>query len=420
MISRYTWYLREALKQVWVRVVGMAIFALLAAILARFLSPFLPQSIVLQTGSDAVSELLRILTSSMLAVTTFSLSIAVQAFAAASGSATPRATVLLQEDRTTQNVLATFLGAFLFGLVGLISLRAELYDASGKVVVFLFTIVVIGLVVVALIGWIGHLMRFGRMADTLARVEQAASAALLQRFKNPFLGGRPMQTRIPSDTKAITADEAGYIQHVDMQALQDCAAEMEANIFLRHLPGGFVAPGTVLASVDKAALSDEQMTDLRKGFTIGSARSFYEDPRFGLIVMTEIASRALSPAVNDPGTAIDIIGRHVRMLAPWRMREDAKEQFDRIFVPPILLRDAIEDAFRPIARDGAALVEVQVRLQKALATLCMIDPALFGPDCMAMSQEAIDRAAAAGLLPAEMEAIRKAAPDVPVAQAQDA
>ena len=88
----------------------------------------------------------------MLAVTTFSLSIAVQAFSAASGSATPRATVLLQEGRTTQNVLATFLGALLFGLVGLISLRADLHEASGKVVVFLFTIVV--LVLVALIGWI--------------------------------------------------------------------------------------------------------------------------------------------------------------------------------------------------------------------------------------------------------------------------
>lgn len=420
MISRYAFYLREALKRVWVRVLGMAILALFAAILARFLSPFLPQSVVLQTGSDAVAELLRILTSSMLAVTTFSLSIAVQAFAAASGSATPRATVLLQQDRTTQNVLATFLGAFLFGLVGLISLRAELYDASGKVVVFLFTIVVIGLVVAALIGWIAHLMRFGRLADTLARVEVAATDSLLHRFENPFLGGRPMQARIPSDIQAITADETGYIQHVDMQALQDCAADLEANLFLRHLPGSFVAPGTVLASVDKTGLSKAQIDELRKGFTIGSARSFYEDPRFGLIVMTEIASRALSPAVNDPGTAIDIIGRHVRMLAPWRMREDAQEQFDRIFVPPVLLHDAIADAFRPIARDGAALVEVQIRLQKALGTLCNIDPALFGPDCLAMSEEAIERAAAAGLLPAEMEAIRKAAPDVLTLGAQHA
>lgn len=418
MISRYGWYLREVLKQVWVRVVGMALFALLAAIFARFLSPFLPQWIVLQTGSAAVSELLRILTSSMLAVTTFSLSIAVQAFAAASGSATPRATVLLQEDRTTQNVLATFLGAFLFGLVGLISLRAELYDASGKVVVFLFTIVVIGLVLLALIGWIGHLMRFGRMEDTLARVERAASDALLQRFENPFLGGKPLQAMIPSDTQMITADEAGYIQHVDMQALQACAADMEANLFLRQLPGSFVAPGTLLVSVDMAGLGDKQIAELRKGFTIGAARSFNEDPRFGLIVMSEIASRALSPAVNDPGTAIDIIGRHVRMLARWRMRKDAQIRFDRLHVPPILLRDAIEDAFRPISRDGAALVEVQIRLQKALGTLCMIDPELFGPDCMAMSQEAIERAAAAGLLPGEMEAIRKAAPDVPAVDAQ--
>lgn len=409
MISRYAWYLRETLKKVWVRVVGLAIFALVAAIFARYLSPFLPQSVVLETGSDAVSELLRILTSSMLAVTTFSLSIAVSAFAAASGSATPRATVLLQEDRTTQNVLATFLGAFLFGLVGLIALRAQLYDASGKVIIFLFTIVVIGLVVVALIGWIGHLMQFGRMADTLSRVEVAASEALMQRFENPFLGGVPLQSDIPDDAHPITAKEAGYVQHVDMQALQDCAQTADGQLFLQSLPGSFVAPGTVLACIDAPELSETQIAEIEKGFTIGAARSFNEDPRFGLIVMTEIASRALSPAVNDPGTAIDIIGRHVRLLAPWRMRKDATVQFDRVQMPPIAPRDAIEDAFRPIARDGAALVEVQIRLQKALATLCAIAPDVFGPACMAMSQEAIERARAVPLMPAEIDAIRAAA-----------
>jgi hypothetical protein len=42
MISRYAWYLREVLKKVWVRVVGFAILALLAALLARVLSPYLP------------------------------------------------------------------------------------------------------------------------------------------------------------------------------------------------------------------------------------------------------------------------------------------------------------------------------------------------------------------------------------------
>jgi len=411
MMSRYIWHLRETLKKIWVRVVSFALLALLAAGFARVLSPYLPEALALQTGSQAVSQLLGILTSSMLAVTTFSLSIAVSAFASAAGSATPRATVLLQEDRTTQNVLATFLGAFLFGLVGLIALHADFYETSGKVVVFLFTIVVIGLVVVALIRWIGHLMQFGRMGDTLDRVEQAATDALTWRLDNPFLGGQPLRAAPPDNAIVIRARDTGYLQHVDMRALQACAEDLGSTVFLRCLPGTFVAVGTPLAAVSAASLKEEQEAPLRNAFSIGVRRTFQEDPRFGVIVLTEIASRALSPAVNDPGTAIDIIGRHVRILARWRLREDAKVQFDRVHVPPIVLQDVIEDAFRPIARDGAALSEVQIRLHKALAALHGSAPDIFGPACMAMSREAIARAEAASLLPAEIAAIRTVAPD---------
>ena len=410
MISRYAWYLREILKKVWVRVVGFAVLAFLAALLARVLSPFLPAALALQTGSEAVSELLGILTSSMLAVTTFSLSIAVSAFAAAAGSATPRATVLLQQDRTTQNVLATFLGAFLFGLVGLVALNAEFYDEPGKVVVFLFTIVVIGLVVVALIRWIGHLMQFGRMGDTLDRVEHAASEALARRLDHPFLDGRPLRNGPPAGGRIVVAEATGYIQHVDMKALQDCAENLSGEVVLHRLPGSFVSPGAPLLMVRAATLEEDQIDALRRAFSVGAQRTFEADPRFGLIVLTEIASRALSPAVNDPGTAIDIIGRHVRILSQWHERADPEVRFERVFVPAITVQDVIEDAFRPIARDGAALSEVQIRLQKALAALHDGAPDVFGPACMAMSREAIDRANGAPLLPAEVAAIRRAAP----------
>lgn len=410
MISRYAWYLREFLKKVWVRVVGFAIFALLAALLARSLSPYLPPALALQTGSEAVSQLLGILTSSMLAVTTFSLSIAVAAFAAAAGSATPRATVLLQQDRTTQNVLATFLGAFLFGLVGLVALHAEFYDESGMVVVFLFTILMIGLVVIALIRWIGHLMQFGRMGDTLDRVERTASDALMRRLENPFLGGRPLIDAPPMAGESVAAEDTGYIQHVDMQALQDCAEDFEGEVFLHRLPGSFVAPGTPLLIAGTSALEEEQIDALRRAFTIGARRTFEDDPRFGLIVLTEIASRALSPAVNDPGTAIDIIGRHVRILSQWHERGDPEVRSDRVFVPPITVQDAIEDAFRPIARDGSSLSEVQIRLQKALAALHDSAPEIFAAACMAMSREAIDRAKAVPLLAAELSRLRSVAP----------
>lgn len=409
MISRYAWYIREAFKKVWVRVVGFAALAFLSAGLAQVLSPYLPEAIALQTGSEAVAQLLGILTSSMLAVTTFSLSIAVSAFAAAAGSATPRATVLLQQDRTTQNVLATFLGAFLFGLVGLIALYAGLYDTAGKIVIFLFTVAVIGLVVVAMIRWIGHLMEFGRMGDTLDRIEQAASQALHVRLENPYLGGQPLHGAPPENCIPVTSDRTGYIQHIDMQALQRCAERGDVRVFVRRLPGAFISGEGSLLFVEAESIEDELMDAFRRAYAIGTTRTFEEDPRFGIIVLSEIASRALSPAVNDPGTAIDILARHLRILTAWREQTDTEIQFENIFVSPIAVADVIEDAFRPIARDGASLSEVQIRLQKVLASLRQSAPEIFSPPCDSMAREALERAEAASLLASEMKAIRSAA-----------
>ncbi len=409
MISRYAWYLRNLFKQIWVRVACFAALALVSVWVARAVSVYLPEDLAYQTGSDAVGQLLDVLTSSMLAVTTFSLSIAVSAFAAASNNATPRASVLLQQDDTTQNVLATFLGAFVFGLVGLITLNADLYDESGRVVIFAATVVVIGLVVIALIRWIDHLMTFGRIGSTLDKVEAATSDALETRLDNPYMGGVQLTEAPEGPTSTITSRATGYVQHIDMQALQDCAEKIGAPVYLSCLPGTFVAVSEPILQVGTGTLDKAQNEALCAAVTLGKRRTFDGDPRFGLIVLSEIASRALSPAVNDPGTAIDILGRFVRLLSLWRDRAEPETRFPQIYVPVITADEVIEDAFRPIARDGVALVEVQIRLQKALLSIAHVCPADVAQAATNMAQHALTRAEAGDLLPDDLAAIRKVA-----------
>ena len=395
MIGRTAWLLRRLFSQIWVRAVSFALLGVVTALAGVFLGPLIPDALGTRIGADSADQLLSILATSMLAVVTFSLSVAVQAFAAAANTATPRATELLQEDGTTQNVLATFVGAFLFSLVGIIALNTGVYGEKGRVVLFAATIIVVALVVAALLRWIDHLMRFGRMGDTLDRVEKAATEALKVRARTPCLGGRPLLGAMPEEAQKVCADRIGYIQHVDVEALSECAEELGAEIWLACLPGSFVHPAQPLLGVSGAAVSDETTSRLRKAFTVESARSFEQDPRFGLIVLSEIASRALSPAINDPGTAIDVLGRLVRVLSHWDRSADYVPDYPRLHVPPVRPADMLEDAFQPIARDGAALVEVQVRLQKALAALARIVPDEFSDVASAMSAEALERACAA-------------------------
>lgn len=94
---------------------------------------------------------------------------------------------------------------------------------------------------------------------------------------------------------------------------------------------------------------------------------------------SEIARRALSPAVNDPGTAIDVVGTLLRLFVLWNEPASAADddalKFDRVEVPEIAVRDMFDDAFTAIARDGAGMVEVAIRLQKALHSLATIGDA---------------------------------------------
>lgn len=376
MHTKLGWVARQQLRKVWVRVVGFALLAVATAGIAQFLTRFIPSAWAIEMGSDAVDDVLTILASSMLAVTTFSLSIAVSAFAAAASTATPRATALLQEDRTTQNVLATFLGAFLFSLVGIIALRAGYYTAEGRLVLFSATALVVALVVIALLRWISHLMSFGRMGDTLDRAEAAARRSLARRLEAPFLGGTPFVGKVPDGTFPLYPSESGYIRHIDISALSQCSAEPGNKCWLAVLPGSFVHQARPLLYLERQV--DDQMSDrMRSAFTIGTERTFDQDPRFGLIVLSEIASRALSPAVNDPGTAIGVLARLVRVLSLWKEELEPEIKFPLVHVPPLDPADLIEDAFRPIARDGAGIIEVRIRLHKSIEALGDISPAVF-------------------------------------------
>ncbi len=392
MIGKTAWLLRRLFSQIWVRAVSFAVLGVVAALAGIVLGPLIPDALGARSGARSVDQILTILASSMLAVVTFSLSVAVQAFAAAANTATPRATKLLQQDGTTQNVLATFVGAFLFSLVGIIALNTGLYGEKGRVVLFAATIIVIVFVVAALLRWIDHLMRFGRMGDTLDRVEKAATDALKVRARTPCLGGQPLLEAMPESAHKVCSDRIGYVQHVDTEALSQCAEAIGAEIWLAGLPGSFVNPAEPLLGVSGPALSDETTCRLRDAFTVESERSFAQDPRLGLLVLSEIASRALSPSTNDPGTAIDVLGRLVRVLSNWHRPADQETAYPRLHVPPVRPVDMLEDAFQPIARDGAALVEVQVRLQKALTVLAAIAPDEFYAAATAMSRQALERA----------------------------
>ena len=94
MISKWQWLLAQLTRTLWIRATLYVVLALAAALLAVLIERLLPGPLPIDIGADAVDRILDILASSMLAVTTFSLSVMVAAYSTATTNVTPRATRL--------------------------------------------------------------------------------------------------------------------------------------------------------------------------------------------------------------------------------------------------------------------------------------------------------------------------------------
>ncbi|CAN7732825.1 DUF2254 domain-containing protein [Neorhizobium sp. LjRoot104] len=413
MQSRWVWLISKVGRRIWFRATLFSLAAVATALVAIVAAPYIPIGLSAKIGADAVDNILGIIASSMLTVTTFSLSTMVSAYSAATTNVTPRATKLVMEDSTTQNVLATFIGSFLFSLVGIVALTTGAYGEQGRIVLFVVTILVIGLIVITLLRWIDHLSRLGRVTETTQRVEEATVKAIQTYKADRYLGGHPLPAfrhRIGKPNHPIFVAKVGYVQHLDAAALSDIAEEANLEIAILTIPGKLAAPSEPIAWVNREI--DEDITGrIAACFSIGDTRSFDQDPRFGASVLSEIASRALSPAINDPGTAIDVISRAIRILAIWAGNDGADNEIShpRLYVTPIDIADLFDDLFTPIARDGAGLVEVSLRLQKALTILSKFKDREYRENAKRHSREALARAEAALTIDQDKIRLRKAA-----------
>ena len=410
MMSRWRWLLTVFARKLWLRVSVMALIGVGTAVAGIVFAPYVPDNWTIKIGAQAIDGILNVLASSMLAVTVFSMSTMVAAYGAATNNVTPRATKLLMEDNTSQNVLGTFIGSFLFSLVGIIALSTGLYGSQGRAILLIVTIGLIALISITILRWIDYLARFGRLGETIQRVEEATWKAMESRLAHPHLGGSPLDSDPPECAWPVFAETIGYVQHVDVGALEDCAKAADRAIFLMVLPGIFADPSRPVAKVSGPEDNDFGKA-VAKAFTIGAERTFDQDPRFGLCVLAEIASRALSPAVNDPGTAIDVIGRGVRLLSQWAQFDasevDPEVTCPHVWVPAIEVGDMFDDIFAPIARDGAGMLEIQLRLQKAFVALVAADSGALGDAARRHSVTALKRAEVALTLEEERRAVLK-------------
>ncbi len=410
MKDHLLFYWNRMREKLWLKPFLVSVLSVGAAFFARVADGTGLADKVPGIDAETNETLLSIMASSMLVIATFAVASMVSAYASASNTATPRSFPLIIADDDSQNALSSFIGAFIFSIVALVAVKDGYYGKAGQFVLFAITMLVFAWVVFVFVRWVDRIARLGRLGDVIEKVEEAADASLERRRKRPTLGARELEGE-PSG-RPVFSDKPAYVQRVNVEALEKLAEEAGCDIAVTALPGTFATPDRPILYVSgDGNYIDED--DLRDAFRMGNDRIYDEDPRFGLIVLSEIASRALSPAVNDPGTAIRVIGAFVRLFESWvePTGETAGDEpvCQRVSVPRISVADMFDDAFMAIARDSAAMIEVQVRLQKAFRALAAMDDAALEVAAVAHSRTALARATHSLRLDEDIALLRKLA-----------
>jgi uncharacterized membrane protein len=372
--KRVTIYYNRIRERLWFRPLLFCLVSIAAALIAHQADETRLNEFVPTIKTESIKGLLDILSSSMLVISIFAVGSMISAYSTASTTATPRSFKIVITDDVSQYALSTFIGAFIFSIVATVALDNGYYEEAGKFILFIITLTFFAVVILTFLRWVDRISRLGRLEHTIMQVEDVALKSLSNYVKNPLLNALPISDNMTGG-ESIVSNSIGYVQHINMDALQELAEDMGVKIRLNCLPGKFIHKNFEMAFVfsDQEVDKNEVVERVNSSFDIGETRLFDDDPRFGLITLTEIASRALSSGINDPGTAIQIIGSQERLLFLWNEQVENNTESDLLYdcieVPQISMEDFFEDAFRPIARDAARNIEVMLRLQKAFSAL---------------------------------------------------
>lgn len=387
-------------QMLWWRPALWSAAAVLAAAGSALADAWVPAAWLPAVPTAVVDDLLHIMASSMLVVSTFALSVLASAYASAASAGTPRATRLVVAEPRSQRAVAVFLAAFIFSIVGVIALAVGRYGQAGRLTLFACALGVLAWVVVAFMSYIDVLSRIGQVSHTIETVERAAWQAL-RRFAQQPLAGAQAATGPPDGAWPVPARQTGHVQFVDVDALQALAEGCEGRVHVAVRPGELVHPSAPLAWLLTAAGEDERAAladTVREAFVVGKERTVEQDAGFGLIVLAEIAQRALSPAVNDPGTAIAVIGSQTRLLIRTLATpaDPQAVECDRVSALAAAPQALVATAYEPIARCSAAHFEVVRQLLRHLDALSRNAPTAVTVAARDLVQRALARAERAG------------------------
>jgi uncharacterized membrane protein len=328
-----------------------------------------------QGTPDDARNLLIGISGTMVTVIALLLGLTVVALQLSSTQFSPRLLRNFLRDRPNQLVLSVFVATFAYSAAGLYTVgvsggnRTTEYPRLAVTGAIVLLFVSLGL----LVYFADHLAHSIQIETIMSVVEGNALAVI----RGSLLEGGPTPPAVPERAVPIPAHRSGYVQAVRVERLLAYARRHQIHVRLRPRVGEHVVAGTTLVWVwplrpglpvpDPPALHRVLDETVR----IGRERTFEQDAAFGIRQLVDIACKAMSPAVNDPYTAVQAVDRLSVLFCALATRplgvHVARDAAVEVVVPGRRFADYLATMCGLIRRYGAAEPIVAAALLRLLA-----------------------------------------------------
>jgi len=320
--------------------------------------------------------------SGMLALTgiVFSLTFVMVQFSATAYS--PRLVLWLSRDPLLAHSLGMFMATFLYALAAL-----TWVDRGGATVPFISSMMVLLLLLASIAFFVALVHRIARLqVHHMLAFIGARGREVINTLYPPLEGPSPaspvdtldLAKRVPSQICSYRGDPCA-VQSMHIDALLYYAQRSGGIIEVLAAVGDTLLESTPLIHIYQSrTFIDEHL--LRESFEFGEERTFEQDPKYAIRLLVDIAAKALSPAINDPTTAVqalDQIGDLLLRLSRRRLEigifNDSEGQ-RRLVIPFPTWEDFLALAFEEICYYGATSVQIMRRMNALISDLEIIVP----------------------------------------------
>jgi uncharacterized membrane protein len=323
-------------------------------------------------SASTASGVLTAIVGAMVALLGFVVTIGVLVVQQATGTLSPRYMRLWYRDRLQKVVLATFAGTFAFAFSLLRRVETDFVPDIGVTTAGVAVATSLALLLIYLDRFT-HRLRPVAVAAIVGQAGQDVLARAAEQARARIVVDHPAASTVPckEPVLVVRAGRAGAVQAVNVPALVAVAKRHDCTLVLVRTVGDFVTRGSPLVEVHGTEPPPDGR--LLGSFAFGRERTIEQDPSFALRILVDIAIKALSPAINDPTSAVQVldhIDAFLGAVARTRLRRRhvlaGRDGVARVVLPGRDWAEYLQLAVTEIREYGAASTQVCRRLRALL------------------------------------------------------